>query len=103
MGIVGRTVAGKTTLVSALFRLVEFDGSIHIDGVDISKLGLEQLRCKIGVIPQDPMLFEGSLRKNLDPYNAFTDATIWAVLSRDPPGEARRFNWFGDGSGREWG
>lgn len=81
IGIIGRTGAGKSSILNAIFRLNEIDeGSITINGVDISKLTLHSLRTSISIIPQDAFLFAGTLRYNLDPFHEYTDYLIWQVL-----------------------
>ncbi|TMW62285.1 hypothetical protein Poli38472_009778 [Pythium oligandrum] len=83
VGICGRTGAGKSSLMIALFRICEFEsGSLFIDGVDISQLKLRELRRSLAIIPQDPVLFSGSLRENLDPYGDYSDDAIWNVLKQ---------------------
>ncbi|XP_066291267.1 multidrug resistance-associated protein 1-like isoform X3 [Branchiostoma lanceolatum] len=81
VGIVGRTGAGKSSLTLAIFRIIEAaGGDIEIDGVNISKIGLHDLRGRITIIPQDPVLFSGTLRMNLDPFDSRTDQDIWVAL-----------------------
>uniref|UniRef100_A0A665WHX0 ATP-binding cassette, sub-family C (CFTR/MRP), member 4 n=1 Tax=Echeneis naucrates TaxID=173247 RepID=A0A665WHX0_ECHNA len=80
VGVVGRTGAGKSSLVSALFRLAEPRGKIYIDGILTSEIGLHDLRRSVSIIPQDPVLFAGSMRKNLDPFSQHTDEELWNAL-----------------------
>jgi len=80
VGIVGRTGAGKSSLINALFRLSYNDGSIVIDSRDTNELGLHDLRSKISIIPQEPVLFSGSMRYNLDPFEEYSDAKVWDAL-----------------------
>ncbi|XP_066905601.1 multidrug resistance-associated protein 1 [Halyomorpha halys] len=81
IGIVGRTGAGKSSVTLCLFRIIESaGGSILIDGIDIAKLGLHALRSRLTIIPQDPVLFSGSLRMNLDPFGHYSDEQVWRAL-----------------------
>uniref|UniRef100_A0AAY4BU55 Multidrug resistance-associated protein 1 n=1 Tax=Denticeps clupeoides TaxID=299321 RepID=A0AAY4BU55_9TELE len=81
VGIVGRTGAGKSSLTLGLFRIIEAsEGEIRVDGVNIANMGLHDLRSRITIIPQDPVLFSGTLRMNLDPFDGYTDEEVWRTL-----------------------
>ncbi|KAF1329525.1 Multidrug resistance-associated protein abc superfamily, partial [Globisporangium splendens] len=83
VGICGRTGAGKSSLMIALFRICEFEsGSVFIDGIDIQSVKLRDLRRSLAIIPQDPVLYSGSLRENLDPFGEYSDNAIWSVLQQ---------------------
>jgi len=83
IGVAGRTGSGKSSLMLCLFRMYEIDsGVIKVDGIDISKIGLHTLRRKLAIIPQDPIVFSGTIRENLDPFAQHDDAEVWAALEQ---------------------
>jgi ABC-type multidrug transport system fused ATPase/permease subunit len=82
VGIVGRSGAGKSSCIAALFRIVEPSGSLSIDGIDILSLPLDVLRSRIAIVPQEPVLFEGSVQSNLDPSHQETEESLWAIIHR---------------------
>ncbi|CAF3694293.1 unnamed protein product [Adineta steineri] len=83
IGIVGRTGAGKSSLIQILFRMgILVDGQIKIDNIDITSVGLDDIRSRISIIPQEPVLFTGTMRNNLDPFGEYSDAEIWQALEQ---------------------
>lgn len=83
VGIIGRTGSGKSTTASSIFRIIEpSKGKILIDGVNILKIGLEDLRSKLAIVPQDPVIFQATIRYNLDPFGNHTDIEIWDALEK---------------------
>ena len=83
VGIVGRTGAGKSSLIQTLFRMgALIHGRIKIDDIDIASVGLDDVRSRISIIPQDPVLFTGTMRDNLDPFNDYFDNDIWHALEQ---------------------
>ncbi|XP_033225085.1 probable multidrug resistance-associated protein lethal(2)03659 isoform X2 [Belonocnema kinseyi] len=81
VGIVGRTGAGKSSIIAALFRLAYLKGEIYIDGLATDKLGLHDVRTCISIIPQEPLLFAGTIRLNLDPFGNYSDDELWQALA----------------------
>lgn len=91
IGVAGRTGAGKSTLAACLYRLLEMrKGMVQIDGLDIGQLSLQRLRSSLSMIPQDPVLFVGTIRYNLDPFDAHTDEELWQALGKPRSYVSRR-------------
>ena len=82
IGIVGRTGAGKSTILQALFRMVEPEGEILLNGMLTKEMGLHELRRSISIIPQESLLFSGTLRANIDPFSEFGDEDLWDALEK---------------------
>lgn len=83
VGVCGRTGAGKSSLTMVLYRIIEPEGgAVLIDGIDVGKIGLRDLRSRLSIIPQDSQMFAGKLRENLDPTGQATDAQLWAALEQ---------------------
>ena len=82
IGVAGRTGAGKSSLITALFRLSEPEGSILLNGINILQLPLHKVRRHLSIIPQDPTMFACTLRKNLDPFGEYSDEAIWSALEK---------------------
>ncbi len=82
VGIVGRTGAGKSSIIATLFRMTQPTGIIAIDDINTSSISLSHLRKSISIIPQEPILFSGSVRRNLDPFGERSDERLWEVLDK---------------------